>query len=162
MAEETTDQDTQNSTPHSEPAPKAKPARVLIVEPYKTLARYIGDALRSEGHKFEHVRTSEDAVAALTSDKFDAVFCAWMLPDNTGFRLRGYVEETMTIETLPFVLMLNDISQLNFREAEQAGLKTYLPKGSSPAKICANLRVALREAEAEKMAKIADETVMQD
>ncbi|HXW18660.1 MAG TPA: ATP-binding protein [Candidatus Acidoferrales bacterium] len=68
----------------SMPAPGASRGRILVVEDEPTVARLIADVLGEEGHHVEAVLDSQEGLARVARNRYDAVICDVRMPRLDG------------------------------------------------------------------------------
>jgi signal transduction histidine kinase len=68
-------------------AVKAPAARLLLVEDHEDTTRAVARALRSAGHAVTTAGSLQDAIAAVSADRFDLIISDIGLPDGSGWEL---------------------------------------------------------------------------
>jgi len=62
-------------------------ARILLVEDYELVLRYLCEAIHAAGHQADCVATKREAEAKLAAGRYDALCTNIRLPDGSGHEL---------------------------------------------------------------------------
>ncbi len=118
------------------------PARLLVVEDDKRLAKLLHQELTQEGYTVTVVHHGAEALAAVQEDDYALVILDLNLPDMDGIE----VAERLQREEAPPILMLTARGDVASRvEGLYAGASDYLTKPFSLHELLARVHVRLRE-----------------
>jgi hypothetical protein len=81
-----------------------KVKRLLLVEDDETLQRSINELLGGEDIEIKSVATGEDALSALSEEKFDCAIVDLMLPDMEWSELIGKIKQNSGFPELPVIV----------------------------------------------------------
>lgn len=118
-------------------------ARVLIVDDADVNRMVARSQLDRLGHDPVEASNGADAIAALTSDHFDAVLMDWHMPHQDGLEtIRLYLDWASEHETVPppIIMMTADVSADARTRCADAGASDFLSKPVSLQQLDACLR----------------------
>lgn len=104
------------------------PTRLLLVDDNEDVTALVGYQLTKRGYEYEAVNSGRDALSALKSRRFDAVFLDITMPGMSGLEvLKAIREEYSRLELI--VLMTTGLgSSADMVAAFQAGANDYVTK----------------------------------
>jgi len=135
-----------------------KPLRVLLVEDSEDDALLVLRELRRGGYEpiSERVDTAPALAAALDGKVWDVIISDYRMPQFSGLAALKLIQERGL--DLPFILVSGAIGEDLAVEAMREGAHDYLLKGSL-ARLAPAVERELRDAEARRQRKVAEETL---
>ena len=121
--------------------PMDNPARVLVVEDDPLIARFVRQALESEGHQVFDTDTCKRGLIEAGTRRPDLLILDLGLPDGDGTDL---LRDLRGWSRLPVIVLSARGSEADKIEALDAGADDYLVKPFSVGELLARVRAALR------------------
>ena len=116
--------------------------RTLLVEDHERLAGFVSKGLAAAGFATDHVTTLEEALAALSTARYDVVALDLGLPDGDGLDLVRSLRERQ--ESVPILILTARDGLENKVAGLNNGADDYLLKPFEMEELVARLRALLR------------------
>lgn len=120
------------------------PAKILIVEDDKYIAKLISYHLKKEGYEITHVVRGDEALALLLEEDFDLVILDLMLPGIGGLDLCRRVREFKKEPYLPIIMLTAKDEETDKIIGLEVGANDYVTKPFSPKELTARVKAHLR------------------
>lgn len=117
------------------------PHSILVIDDDEALAAMVAEYLGGAGFTVHCQHTAEQGLAALESNRYDALVLDVMLPDADGFEVCRRVRSEADIPILMLTARGEDTDRIVGLEL---GADDYLPKPFNPRELLARLRAILR------------------
>ena len=115
---------------------------IFLVEDDKAIAKNLILLLRSEGFTVTHAPTKEDALAAISGNKFDIALIDISLPDGNGFTV---CTEIKGAEDIPVIFLTASGDEASVVTGLNMGADDYITKPFRPRELIARIRTAMRK-----------------
>jgi two-component system KDP operon response regulator KdpE len=122
-------------------SPRAKGARILVVDDERPIRRFLRAALSSHGYEVIECGSGEEALQVAVNEKPEVIILDLGLPDINGFEVTRRLREWT--QTPVIILSVSEREQDKVASLD-AGADDYLTKPFGVAELTARIRVALR------------------
>ncbi|HMA15588.1 MAG TPA: PleD family two-component system response regulator, partial [Kiloniellaceae bacterium] len=119
-------------------------ARVLLADPSDTLAGKVAGYLAEDGHRTQHVKTGQDALALAQSQPFDLLIVSLHLGKEDGLRLCSQFRSQDDTRHVPILLLLDDEDLPRLPKGLEIGVTDYLIKPIDRNELRARTRTQIR------------------
>jgi two-component system OmpR family response regulator len=119
--------------------------RILIVEDHPLIAELVETRLRIEGLAPTKCGGGREALAALASERFDAVILDIMMPDVDGYEVLRSIRSTAATADLPVIFLTAKSSPADVEKGLALGANHYITKPFSGQDLMRKLRLCLAE-----------------
>jgi len=127
--------------PTSSDAPRAREARVLLVDDDRELCQMLGEYLEAEHFEVQSVHDGGDALTLLRAQRFDIVILDVMLPAVGGFDVLRQLDAPHESPVIMLTARGDDVDRIVGLEL---GADDYLSKPFNPRELVARIRAILR------------------
>jgi Tfp pilus assembly protein PilF/FixJ family two-component response regulator len=118
--------------------------KVLIAEPQEHLRKTIREMLGQQGFKsVMDVKNGTEAWTTLKHSKVDVLLAAWDMPEISGMALLKVIRTESRLDSLPVILMCQEVTKGQVVEAGEAGVSDILLLPLTPATLSHKLEEAL-------------------
>lgn len=124
-------------------------ARILIVEDEEKIARFVTLELEHEGYQVEHAADGRTAVDLALERNYDLILLDVLLPQLNGMEVLRRVRKHKDV---PVIMVTARDAVMDKVAGLDAGADDYLTKPFAIEELFARIRVALKRAEAVRMA----------
>jgi len=120
---------------------RAGPARVILVEDDRTVARLIEIALKRTAipHDLQVVHDGHQAIAALLTSTPDLCLLDLYMPGKDGFEVLEYVRQEERLRRLPVVMLSSSNSAADINRAYDLHVNAYVVKEIEFSNLCHSL-----------------------
>ncbi|MCC0706864.1 MULTISPECIES: response regulator transcription factor [unclassified Clostridioides] len=116
--------------------------RIFLVEDDKAIAKNLMLLLHSEGFEVTHAPTRGEAIAILSSNKFDLALIDISLPDGNGFTVCTEIKE---MQDVPVIFLTASGDEASVVTGLNIGADDYITKPFRPRELIARIGTALRK-----------------
>ncbi|MCC0637407.1 MULTISPECIES: response regulator transcription factor [unclassified Clostridioides] len=116
--------------------------RIFLVEDDKAIAKNLMLLLHSEGFEVTHAPTRGEAIAMLSSNKFDLALIDISLPDGNGFTVCTEIKE---MQDVPVIFLTASGDEASVVTGLNIGADDYITKPFRPRELIARIGTALRK-----------------
>lgn len=116
--------------------------RIFLVEDDKAIAKNLMLLLHSEGFEVTHAPTRGEAIAMLSSNKFDLALIDISLPDGNGFTICTEIKE---MQDVPVIFLTASGDEASVVTGLNIGADDYITKPFRPRELIARIGTALRK-----------------
>lgn len=148
-SEELEHRDDVKSTPDHNHNPEA---RILVVEDYLQMRKYIKRLLQSK-YKVYEARNGHEAIKVLEKRQIDLVISDLMMPGMTGIELQAAMKEHDTWCDIAFIMLTARNDKLSKLNALDMGLEDYVTKPFQSQELLARVRNGLRRTSSKNTVK---------
>jgi two-component system, OmpR family, alkaline phosphatase synthesis response regulator PhoP len=117
---------------------------VLVVEDEQDILNLISYNLRKRGFVVRGVLSGEEAVAALSAERPDAVILDLMLPGIDGFEVCRRMKKDKILKDIPIIMLTAKTEDTDVVSGLEVGADDYIAKPFSPRVLVARVRAVLR------------------
>ncbi len=114
--------------------------RIAILEDDRSQAFVLRHCLTSAGHNPKSFNRGADLVAALRTEKFDALLLDWNVPDVSGIDVLSWVRNELQ-SNVPAVVVTQRDAEEDIVLALKAGADDYICKPARPKELIARLEI---------------------
>jgi len=103
-----------------------RPAKILVVDDFRTNILYLKRLLGREGHEVLGSDTAEEAVERITSEEFDLVLLDIVMPGADGYKICEYIRKSTLNAATPVIFITSRNDEKSIVKGFELGGQDYI------------------------------------